>query len=177
MIFTPTGIQDVTIVELEPRSDERGHFARAWCAREFAEQGIETPFVQANVASSKAAGTLRGLHYQDTPHAEAKLVRCTAGAIFDVAVDVRPASPTYLDWFGVSFSAANGRMLYLGTGIAHGYQALTDDAETYYLVSAEYAPSAERGLRWDDPALGIEWPLPEAPILSPKDRAWPLLDP
>ena len=175
MIFTETAIAGVFLVELEPRGDDRGFFARAFCAEEFAAHGLETRWVQANVGHSNRAGTIRGLHYQAPPHAEAKLVRCTAGAVFDVAVDVREESSTYLQWYGTELSARNGSMLYLPEGVAHGYQSLTDDAETYYLVSAAYAPAAERGLRWDDPALGIAWPHLDAPILSDKDAGWPLV--
>jgi dTDP-4-dehydrorhamnose 3,5-epimerase len=177
MTFTETAIGGVYLVGLEPRSDDRGFFARAFCEEEFAAHGLETRWVQANVGHSTRAGTIRGLHYQVPPHAEAKLVRCTAGAVFDVAVDVREESPTYLAWYGAELSAANGSMLYLPRGIAHGYQALTDGAETYYLVSAAYAPSAERGLRWDDPALAISWPLADDPIVSDKDAGWPLVAP
>jgi dTDP-4-dehydrorhamnose 3,5-epimerase len=175
MIFTETTIAGVFLVELEPHRDERGFFARAYSADEFAAHGLETHWVQANIGHSARRGTIRGLHYQAPPHAEAKLVRCTAGAVFDVAVDVREDSPTYLQWYGTELSARNGSMLYLPEGIAHGYQALTDEAETYYLVSAAYAPAAERGLRWNDPNVGIAWPLPEAPILSDKDARWPLV--
>jgi dTDP-4-dehydrorhamnose 3,5-epimerase len=175
VIFTETAIAGVYVVELEPRRDDRGFFARAFCADEFAAHGLETHWVQANVGHSERAGTIRGLHYQVPPHAEAKLVRCTAGAVFDVAVDLREGSPTYLQWYGTELSAGNGRMLYLPKGVAHGYQSLTDDAEAYYLVTAAYAPAAERGLRWDDPDLDIAWPLFDAPILSDKDAGWPLL--
>ncbi len=175
MIFTETDIGGVYLVELEPRRDERGFFARAFCAHEFGAHGLETRWVQANIGHSTRTGTIRGLHYQEPPHAEAKLVRCTAGAVFDVAVDVRPSSPTYLQWYGIELTAVNGLMLYLPEGVAHGYQSLTDEVETYYLVSAPYAPSCERGLRWNDPALAIAWPLPEDPIVSEKDASWPVV--
>ena len=175
VIFTETPIAGVYLVELEPRRDARGFFARAFCADEFAAHGLETRWVQANIGHSARKGTIRGLHYQAPPHAEAKLVRCTAGAVYDVGVDVRESSPTYLEWHGAELSAENGSMLYLPHGVAHGYQSLADDTETYYLVSAPYAPSAERGLRWSDPAIGIAWPLPEDPTVSEKDAGWPLV--
>jgi dTDP-4-dehydrorhamnose 3,5-epimerase len=174
VIFTRTAVDGCVIVDLERREDARGFFARTFCADEFSREGLETRWVQANAARTAHSGTIRGLHWQVEPHAEAKLVSCTAGAVFDVAVDVRPTSPTYLRWTGVELAAETGRMLYLPPGTAHGYQALTDDASTWYLVSAAYAPEAERGLRWDDPALRIEWPLPN-PAVSEKDQAWPLL--
>ncbi len=175
MIFTRTEIEGCVIVDVEPRQDERGYFARTFSADEFAREGLETQWVQANVGHSVRAGIVRGLHYQVEPHAEAKLVSCTAGAVFDVAVDVRPESPTYLRWVGVELSAESRRMLYLPRGTAHGYQALTDGASTSYLVSTPYAGEAERGLRWDDPALGIAWPLAAGALVSDKDRAWPLV--
>jgi dTDP-4-dehydrorhamnose 3,5-epimerase len=176
MRYLPTRLPDVWIVELETREDERGFFARAWCSEEFATRGLAESFVQANVAYTAHAGTVRGLHYQIQPHAEAKLVRCTAGAIWDVAVDLRPGSPTYREWTGVELSARNRRMLHVPEGFAHGYQALEDGAETFYLASRAYHGEAERGVRFDDPAIGIEWPLPVT-LVSAKDSALPLLDP
>lgn len=174
MKFTGLEIPGSFLIDLEPFVDDRGFFARAWCADEFAAAGIDAAFVQANIGRNKHRGTLRGLHYQEAPHAEAKLVRCTRGAVYDVLVDLRPESPTYRAWFGSELSAENHRMLFVPEGCAHGYQSLTDDAEVYYQVSSRYAPGAERGIRYDDPAIGVRWPLPISNI-SPKDRAWPLL--
>lgn len=172
MRFDSTPIPGAWLIDLEPRTDERGFFARVWCEVEFAEHGIVEPFVQTNLSYNQRAGTLRGLHYQKPPHGEAKLMRCIAGAIYDVIVDVRPSSPAFGRWFGVELSAANRRMLYVPAGCAHGYQALSDGAETLYSVSAHYARGAESGIRWNDPTFGIVWPIPEA-ILSPKDTTWP----
>jgi dTDP-4-dehydrorhamnose 3,5-epimerase len=173
MIFTPTELPDVVMVDLERREDERGFFARAWCAREFAEAGLSTDLVQCNLSFNEERGTLRGMHFQRAPHAEAKLVRCTRGAIFDVAIDLRPDSPTHTRWVGVELTADNRRALYVPEGFAHGYQTLADGTETFYQVSEWYTPDFEGGVRWDDPAFGIEWPLPDDPVLSPKDAGWP----
>lgn len=145
---------------------------RAWCLDEFAQQGITFVPVQANMGLSRRSGTVRGLHYQVAPALEAKLVRCTRGAMFDVVVDLRPASPTYRQWFGTILDADNGRMLYLPEGCAHGCQSLVDDTEFYYLTSAAYAPNEVRGARYDDPAFGIEWPL-QASMVSEQDLSWP----
>jgi dTDP-4-dehydrorhamnose 3,5-epimerase len=161
------------LIELERREDDRGFFARAWCEREFAAHGLNTRLVQANVAWSRQKGTLRGLHFQRPPHAEAKVVRCTKGAIYDVIVDLRPGSPTQKQWLGVKLSADNRRMVYVPEGFAHGYQTLVDDTETFYHVSEFYTPAAEGGVRWDDPAFGIEWPDSVGVLLSEKDRTWP----
>jgi len=147
---------------------------RAWCAREFAEQGINFSPVQANMGFSLSKGTLRGMHYQVEPALEAKLVRCTRGSMFDVVLDVRHGSPTYKKWFAVELSAENGRMLYLPEGCAHGYQTLEDNTEMHYMASAVYAPSAARGARFDDPAFQIQWPLPVTAI-SEQDRNWPFV--
>ena len=173
MIFTETKIPGAFVVDLEPRSDERGFFARAWCADEFGAHGLQTRLVQANLSFNDHAGTLRGMHYQVAPHEEAKAVRCTRGAIYDVVVDLRPESPEYKRWTAVELTADNRRLLYVPEGCAHGYQTLVDGTETMYLVSAAYAPEAERGVRWDDPAFGIEWPPAEPRRLSPKDESWP----
>ncbi len=163
------------LIDIEPRGDERGFFARGWCAREFEQQGLVNRMVQANLSFNATAGTLRGLHFQREPHAEVKLVRCTRGALFDVVVDLRPDSPTYRQWAGAELSADNRRAMYVPEGFAHGLQTLCDDTEVFYQVSAFYAPQAEGGLRWDDPAIGIDWPLPVAQI-SDKDSAWPWLE-
>lgn len=176
MQFTSTPLPGAYLVGLEPRADARGMFARAFCAQEFGGQGLETAFVQANISTNTHAGTVRGMHFQRAPHAEVKLVRCTKGAIFDVIVDMREDSPTYRRWFGAELSEDNGLAMYVPQGFAHGYQALSDGAAVFYLVSAFYAPQSEGGLRHDDPALSIEWPRPATEV-SPKDAAWPLLGP
>jgi dTDP-4-dehydrorhamnose 3,5-epimerase len=173
MIFTETELPGAYVVDIEPREDERGFFARVWCEQEFAEQGLSTRVAQSNVSFNRRAGTLRGMHYQAPPHAEVKVVRCTSGAIFDAIVDLRPDSPTYKRWTGVELSEANHRALYVPEGFAHGYQTLVPDTMTFYQVSEFYAPDAERGLRWNDPAFAIEWPDPENAFLSEKDAAWP----
>ncbi len=171
MIFTETKLPGAFVIDIERHGDARGFFARAWCEDEFAAQGLRPDFVQANVGFSTQKGTLRGLHYQAAPHQEAKLVRCTDGAVFDVMVDLRPDSPTHKQWVGVELSQENHRMLYVPEGFAHGYQSLRDQTEVFYLVSSFYAPDAEAGIRYDDPAFGIEWPLDVAAI-SEKDRRW-----
>lgn len=174
MRFTESPIPGAWTIDPTPHVDERGRFWRAWCAEEFAAHGITFAPVQGNMGSSHRAGTLRGLHFQAVPHPEAKLVRCTRGAVFDVLVDVRPGSRTYGRWFGVDLTAENGRMLYVPPLCAHGYQTLEDDAEIYYLTSAAYAPQSVRGLRFDDPIVGIRWPLPPTAV-SDQDQGWPLL--
>jgi dTDP-4-dehydrorhamnose 3,5-epimerase len=174
--FHATEVDGAYVVEIEPIEDERGFFARAWCAREFAENGLRGAFVQENIGFSGRAGTLRGLHFQRAPHAEVKLVRCTAGAVWDVAVDLREGSPTHRKWTGVELSAAGRTMLYVPEGCAHGYLTLTDDAETRYLTSEYYAPEAASGVRYDDPAFGIRWPA-DVEIASEADLGWPLLEP
>lgn len=174
MRFTATPIPGAWTVEPAPHVDARGWFARAWCRDEFAAQGIAFTPLQANMGASRRAGTVRGLHYQVAPHEEAKLMRCTQGAVFDVLVDLRPQSPTLGRWFGVELSAENGRMLYVPPLCAHGYQTLVDDAVIYYLTSAVYAPAAVRGLRYDDPSVAIQWPRPVTAV-SEQDRDWPLL--
>lgn len=171
MLFTPTPIQSAFVIHLEKHTDERGTFGRAWCAREFAENGIDVNFVQGNVASTRKKGTLRGMHYQSGGWEEAKLVRCTRGAIWDVVLDLREGSPTFGQSYGVELAADTHRMLYLPPGCAHGYQSLVDDVEAFYLVSNYYTPGAERGVRYDDPAFGIAWPL-EVSALSEKDANW-----
>jgi dTDP-4-dehydrorhamnose 3,5-epimerase len=174
MQFIETDIPGAFIIDLEPRADSRGFFARTFCAREFAEHGLNTTVAQCNMSYNRRRGTLRGLHYQSEPAPEAKLVRCVSGAIYEVIVDMRPTSPTFRRHLGLELSATNRRQLYIPELFAVGYQTLTDDAEVAYQVSAFYAPETERGLRHDDPALGIAWPLPVSEI-SPKDAAWPLL--
>ncbi len=172
MIFVETKLPGAFIVDLEPREDSRGFFARAWCEREFEEHGLETRLVQCNLSFNHSEGTVRGMHFQLPPHEEAKLIRCTRGAIYDVLVDLRPDSPAYMDWIGVELTAENRRTVYAPVGVAHGYQTLADETETFYQVSEFYAPGAEGGVRWNDPAFGIEWPLPVR-VISEKDASWP----
>lgn len=176
MIFTETALAGAWIIEPEPREDERGFFARTFCQREFLARGLNPCVAQASISVSRRRGTLRGLHWQAAPWGEAKLVRCTAGAIHDVIVDVRPDSPTRLRHVAVVLSADNRLMLYVPEGVAHGFQTLADDTEVAYQMSQVYVPSAARGARWDDPLLGIRWPDPR-PILSERDRTWPDLQP
>ena len=173
MIFTPLELDGAFAIDLDRRGDERGFFARTWARAEFASHGLSPDVVQCNLSFNHRRGTLRGMHFQRPPHAEVKLIRCTRGAIFDVIVDLRPDAATYGRWLAVELSAENGRALYVPEGFAHGYQTLVDDTETMYQVSAEYAPDAEGGVRWDDPAFGIEWPHIEQRTISEKDRAWP----
>lgn len=175
MIFTETPLRGAFVIDLEPRVDERGFFARTFCAREFEEHGLRPLVAQANVSFNLRSGTLRGMHYQLPPAAETKLVRCTRGAILDVIVDLREISPTYLQHFGVELTAENRRALYVPELFAHGYLTRTDEAEVEYQVSEFYTPGQERGMRYDDPALGIAWPMP-IQVISDKDAAWPLLD-
>jgi dTDP-4-dehydrorhamnose 3,5-epimerase len=174
MIFTPTKLAGAYIIEPEPHVDVRGFFARTFCAREFGEKGLVTAFVQCSVSVNRRRGTLRGLHYQQSPACEAKLVRCTSGALHDVMVDLRPESPTYLQHLGVELTAQNRRALYIPEMFAHGLQTLADETEVFYQISQYYAPDKSTGLRFDDPKLGIQWPLPVAEI-NDKDRLWPLL--
>lgn len=173
MIFREAELPGAYVLELERREDERGFFARAWCRDELAAHGLDARVAQANVSWNERRGTLRGLHFQRAPHAEVKLVRCTRGAVYDVIVDLRPGSPTYTRWLGVELSAENGRSLYVPEGFAHGYQTLVDGSETFYLVSEPYAPGAEGGVRWDDPAFGISWPDVAERVVSAKDGSWP----
>ncbi|HEX9402561.1 MAG TPA: dTDP-4-dehydrorhamnose 3,5-epimerase [Anaeromyxobacter sp.] len=175
MKFTATRLEGVHQIDLEAREDDRGFFARSFCQQEFAAHGLATSVVQSNVSYNRRRGTLRGMHFQIAPAAEPKLVRCTRGRLFDVAVDLRPASATYCQWVGVELGgeAARTRMLYVPEGCAHGFQTLEDDTEVFYEMFAAYSAEHARGVRWDDPAFGIAWPLP-APILSEKDRSYPL---
>jgi len=172
MIFNPAELSDVSLIEQERRSDERGSFARVFCEREFAAAGLCTRFVQQNASVSTTKGTLRGMHYQLGADSEVKLIRCLRGAIFDVLIDLREGSPTFMKWQGFELSDANGRLLYAPRGFAHGFLTLTDNVEVSYLVSAFYAPQAEGGVRWDEPAFAIDWPF--APVVvSARDQAWP----
>ena len=171
VLFTPTGLAGVWIVEPEPHADARGFFARLWDEAEFAGRGLNPHLAQVSVSFNRLAGTLRGMHWQAEPHAEAKLVRATAGAIWDVALDLRPDSPTHRRWVAEELSAANRRMLYIPEGCAHGFQTLTDDAEVTYHISAAHEPASGRGARWDDPAFGIAWPAPPT-VVGERDRGW-----
>ncbi|WP_413173999.1 dTDP-4-dehydrorhamnose 3,5-epimerase [Anabaena azotica] len=175
MIFTETKLPGAFIIDLEEKPDQRGFFARTFCAQEFADHGLKPTVAQCNLSFNHIKGTLRGMHYQLLPAAETKLVRCTQGAIYDVIVDMRPESPTYLSHIGVELTAQNRRALYVPEMFAHGYQALTDGAEVVYQVGEFYTPGYERGLRYDDPLLEISWPL-AATEMSEKDRNWPLLE-
>lgn len=175
MQFIPTPLADAYVVELDRRGDARGFFARAFCAQEFADAGIPMEIKQANMSLNAETGTLRGLHFQRAPAQETKFVRCVAGALFDVIVDNRPESPTYLQSFGAELSAENGRALYVPKGFAHGFLTLTPSAMAHYLVDEFYTPGVEGGLRYDDPALCIDWPGP-VNVISEKDAAWPLIE-
>ena len=175
MIFTETTLKGAVIVDPERHEDPRGFFARTWCERECAGHGLNTRIVQCSVSVNKKKGTLRGLHYQTAPHQEAKLVRCSRGSIYDVIVDLRPDSPTFKRHVTVVLSAENGRMLYVPEGCAHGFQTLEDDTEVSYQMSAFYAPECARGVRWDDPAFGIDWP-PDDRIILDRDRSYPDFD-
>jgi dTDP-4-dehydrorhamnose 3,5-epimerase len=174
MQFIPTKLAGTYIVELEPREDERGFFARTFCAREFKAHGLATEFVQCSVSLTRKRGTLRGMHYQLPPAAEAKLVRCTRGALLDVLVDLRPDSATRFDHIAVELTAQNRRALYVPEMVAHGFQTLEDETEVFYQISQFYAPDKATGVRYDDPKLGIRWPLPVSTI-NQKDLNWPLL--
>jgi dTDP-4-dehydrorhamnose 3,5-epimerase len=170
-----TSIPGVVVIATERHGDDRGYFARTWCAREVAEHGLESTLAQCSVSHNIRRGTLRGLHYQTPPHAETKVVRCTRGAIFDVAVDLRPGSPTFLRWHGVDLTAENGRALYIPRGFAHGFLTLEDATDVEYQISAEHSPEHARGVRWNDQALGIAWPGP-VEVLVARDRDYPNLD-
>jgi dTDP-4-dehydrorhamnose 3,5-epimerase len=174
MRFTETTIAGVWVIDPQPITDERGWFERVWCTEEFYRHGLNFTPVQANMGKSVRRGTVRGMHFQQRPDLEAKLVRCTRGAMFDVALDLRSDSATYGKWYGVELSQHNGRMLYIPEQCAHGYQTLEDDVEMHYMASALYAPGSARGVRFDDPAFDIRWPLP-ATAVSDQDLNWPLM--
>jgi len=175
MKFVETPLSDAWIIETDYITDDRGFFARSFCAKEFEQHGLKPAIVQGNMSYNHKKGTLRGLHFQTAPAAETKLVRCTHGSIYDVIVDVRPQSPTYLQHFGIELTAQNRRALYVPEMFAHGYLTLTDDAEVNYLVSEFYAPGVEAGYRYDDPSLGIKWPV-EVDVISDKDANWALIN-
>lgn len=171
MRFRETELAGAYRVGLERHGDERGFFARAFCREEFRTHGLESEVVQANLSVNRRRGTLRGMHFQLPPAAEVKMVRCVKGSVYDVILDLRPGSPTFGDWLGIELDDREREMLYVPKGFAHGFQTLTDDAEVFYLVTAAYAPERERGVRYDDPRFGIEWPL-EVSEISEKDRSW-----
>jgi dTDP-4-dehydrorhamnose 3,5-epimerase len=174
MIFTESPLPGAYLVDLELLSDERGFFARSYCADEFASRDLGAPLQQCSVSYNARKGTLRGLHYQAAPHEEHKLVRCTAGAIFDVIVDIRPQSEHYRRWFGTELSARNRRALFIPPGFAHGFLTLSDEAEVYYMISVAHSPGHANGYRWSDPAFGIQWPFSPS-VISARDAAYPLL--
>ena len=174
MLFTETKLSGAFIIDLERREDNRGFFARAFCQNEFSEHGLKPVIAQANIGFNRRRGCVRGMHFQYPPAAETKVVRCTRGAVLDIIVDLRPESPTYLEHVSVELTADNHRAIYIPERFAHGYQTLADETETSYQVGEFYTPGAEGGLRHDDPALGLTWPLPVSEI-SEKDAAWPLL--
>jgi dTDP-4-dehydrorhamnose 3,5-epimerase len=176
MIFTPLPLDGAWLIEEERRKDSRGWFARAFCADEFDAHGLATSFPQISHSSSASRGTLRGMHYQEEPDAEVKIVSCIRGALIDVIVDIRPESPTYRRWHSVELVADDGHWLYVPKGFAHGFMTLSDGTEAFYFVSSRHAPHSERGIRYDDPAFGIAWPAPPA-VISPKDEAWPPFEP
>ena len=175
MIFTETKLKGAFIIDIEPREDSRGFFARAFCQHEFAAHGLKPIIAQANIAFNKKRGTLRGMHFQLPPVAETKLLRCTRGGILDIIVDLRPESPTYLQHIAVELNEDNGRALYVPERFAHGYQVLRDNTETSYQVGEFYAPGSEGGLFYNDPRLALPWPLPVA-VISDKDQQWKMLD-
>jgi dTDP-4-dehydrorhamnose 3,5-epimerase len=171
VIVTPLRLPGAFVFEPERIADARGFFARTWCAREAAALGLNTLTAQCSVSFNAKRGTLRGMHYQAPPDEEAKLVRCTAGAVYDVLLDMRAASPTFKQWVAVELTAANHLMTYIPEGVAHGFQTLAEDTEVFYQISQFYAPASARGVRWDDPAFKIDWPLPR-PTISAKDAAY-----
>jgi dTDP-4-dehydrorhamnose 3,5-epimerase len=173
MQFTETRIPGVLVVTPDIFADERGEFVRVWMPDEFATRGLEARIAQGSLAVTKRRGSIRGLHYQAAPFEEAKVIRVTRGAIFDVAVDLRPGSPTCLQWVGIELSADNRRMMYVPPGCAHGYQTLADDTEVFYFVSAAYSPPHQRGVRWNDAAFGIQWPLGAPTTINERDATYP----
>ncbi|HKN19684.1 MAG TPA: dTDP-4-dehydrorhamnose 3,5-epimerase [Dissulfurispiraceae bacterium] len=172
MIFTETKLNGALIVDIEPIEDQRGFFARSFCRKEFGALGLKTEVAQCNISFNKTKGTLRGMHFQVKPKAEAKLVRCTRGKIYDVIIDLRVDSSTYCQWLAIELSPANSRAVFVPEGFAHGFQSMEDDSEVFYQMFEFYAPEYARGVRWDDPAFGIRWPLPD-PVISERDRSYP----
>jgi len=173
MIFVETKLKGALIVEPEKLEDQRGFFARVWCQKEFEAYGLNPTVAQINISFNKNRGAIRGLHYQTAPNEEAKLIRCTKGAIYDVIIDLRPDSTTYLEWIGVELTADNHMMLYVPENFAHGYQSLTDDTEIFYPVSQFYSPESVQGVRWNDPTFSIDWPQVDNLVISEQDKSWP----
>lgn len=173
LIFKETNVKGAFLIEPEKFEDHRGFFARSFSQTEFLDHGLRAQFVEAGISFNLRASTVRGMHYQAAPNAQAKLVRCTQGAIYDALIDLRPDSPTYKQWFAHELSAQNRLMLYIPEGCAHGFQTLVDEAEVFYQLSAGYAPASERGVRWNDPAFGITWPMTEGVIMNDRDRNYP----
>ena len=172
MIFTETELNCAFLIELEPFEDERGFFALSWSEKEFAARGLDSRFVECNVSFNHKKGTLRGMHYQESPHGQGKLVRCTMGAVFDVMIDLRPSSPTFKRWQAFELTAKNHLALYVPVDFAHGFQTLDENSEIIYQMTTPYVPGSGRGLRWNDPAFGIDWPLGN-PILNDRDKTYP----
>lgn len=172
MKFKETPLKGAYIIEMEPHRDERGHFARTWCRREFEAHGLSVSLAQCSTSFNLRRGTLRGLHYQAEPYAEAKLVRCTRGALYDLIVDLRPDSESFKEWFSVELTESNLMMLYVPEGFAHGFQTLEDETEVFYQISESYHPEYARGVRWNDPAFGFRWPVEEG-LMSERDRNFP----
>jgi len=173
MIFKELKIKDAYLIDLEKKEDDRGFFARTFCSQAFEEKGLMSRILQMNISYSKKTGTLRGMHYQIPPYAEAKLIRCLYGSIYDAMIDLRPDSPTFKQWLGIKLCSSNRQMVYVPEGCAHGFQTLADHTEVLYQVSAPFTPEAERGLRWDDPSFDIKWPL-SVTVISGKDKSHPL---
>lgn len=176
MIFSESPLQGAFLIDIERIEDTRGFFARSWCREEFESRGLSVDLSQCNICFNRTKGTLRGMHFQVSPHQEAKLVRCTSGAIFDVVIDLRADSPTFRHWFSCELTSENRRMLYVPEGFAHGFQTLEDDVEVYYQMSAPYHEESALVILWNDPTVGIEWPI-ASPILSARDRAGLRIDP
>lgn len=176
MTFHETNLNGVFEIGIEPSHDRRGFFARSWCQREFAEHGLNPNLVQCSISFNAHEGTLRGIHYQDASHAEAKLVRCTQGSIYDVVVDLRPQSPTFMSWVAAELSAKNHKTIYIPEGCAHGFLTLENETEVFYQMSEFYYPELSRGVRWDDPAFQILWPTP-VEVISDRDRTYPNFEP
>jgi dTDP-4-dehydrorhamnose 3,5-epimerase len=172
MILNATDVDGAWLIDIERREDERGFFARVWCRQELATRQLNSEVAQASISYNRLRGTLRGLHFQQAPHAETKIVRCTRGAVFDVIVDLRPHSPTFRGWQGFKLTAENYRAVYVPKGVAHGFQTLVDDTEVVYQISTPYAPEAAGGHRYDDPAFAISWPI-QVSVVSSRDLAWP----
>jgi dTDP-4-dehydrorhamnose 3,5-epimerase len=177
MKFIKTKLEGAYIIEIEKMTDERGFFARSWCEKDFAEHGLNSKLVQCNISFNQKKSTFRGMHYQAKPYEEAKLVRCTQGAIYDVIIDIRPDSPTFKQWLGIELTAVNRQMLYIPEGFAHGFQTLVDNTEVFYQMSEFYYAESARGIRWDDPQIGIKWLITDNLIISDKDQSYEMFDP